>query len=52
MVFLGVDYYTREVPLYPLLEDLLARGKYKGLILSITDDKEEAIDNILAFSSR
>ena len=52
MVFLGVDYYTREVPLYPLLEDLLARGKYKGLILSITDDKEEAIDNILAFSAR
>ncbi|MBR6211508.1 MAG: hypothetical protein IKQ64_00520 [Bacteroidales bacterium] len=52
MVFLGVDYYTREVPIYPLLEDLLARGKYKGLILSITDDKDEAIEQILSFSSR
>jgi hypothetical protein len=52
MVFLGVDYYTREVPIYPLLEDLLARGKYKGLILSITDDKEEVVKQILAYSAR
>ena len=52
MVFLGVDYYTREVPIYPLLEDLLARGKYKGLILSITDDKDEAIERILSYSTR
>ena len=52
MVFLGADYYTREVPIYPLLEDLLARGKYKGLILSITDDKDEAIERILSYSTR
>jgi hypothetical protein len=51
-VFLGVDYYTREAPIYPLLEDLLARGKYKGLLLSITDDKDEAINTILGFSAR
>lgn len=28
MVFLGVDYYTKEVPVFPLLQDLLERGKY------------------------
>ena len=50
MVFLGVDYYTREMPVYPLLEDLLERGKYKKLLLSITDDPAQAIRNILAFS--
>ena len=50
MVFLGVDYYTREMPVFPLLEDLLDRGKYKNLLLSITDDKEEVINSILSFS--
>ena len=51
MVFLGVDYYTKEIPVYPLLDDLLKRGKYKGLILSITDDKDEVIKDIMDFSN-
>ena len=51
MVFLGKDYYTSEIPLYPLLEDLLARGIYKTLLLSITDDPDEAISNILSFTA-
>ena len=50
MVFLGVDYYTREVPVYPLLVDLQERGRYKGLLLSITDEAAEAIRTILDFS--
>ena len=50
MVFLGVDYYTKEIPVYPLLEELLEKGRYNGLILSITDDKEKVIENILNFS--
>lgn len=49
MVFLGRDYYTREMPVYPMLEDLLARGKYKNLQLSITDDPDQAIQAILDF---
>ena len=52
MVFMGVDFFTKEFPVYPLLQDLLDRGKYDGLILSITDDKLEVIDTILAFSDR
>lgn len=43
MVFLGVDYYTRELPVYPFLQSLKAAGKYKNLILSISDDCEEVI---------
>lgn len=50
MVFLGADYYTKEVPVYPLLKDLLDRGRYNGLLLSITDDSDEAIRTILDFS--
>ena len=44
MVFLGIDYYTREVPVYPLLQDLLERGHYKNLLLSITDSTEEVVE--------
>lgn len=50
MVFFGKDYFTNEIPVYPLLEDLLERGKYKCLLLSITDSKDEVINTILSFS--
>lgn len=43
MVFLGKDFYTTEMPVYPFLEDLVKRGKYKNLKLSITDSVEEII---------
>ena len=49
MVFLDTDFFTREIPIYPLLDDLLARGLYKNLLISITDDAQEAIDTILSF---
>ena len=52
MVFLGKDFYSKEIPLYPLLEDLLAKGVYKTLLLSITDDAEEAISSILSFTEQ
>ena len=50
MVFLGKDFFTREIPIYPLLEDLLARDKYKNLIISVTDDPEEAIETVLSYT--
>ena len=49
MVFLDKDFFTKEIPIYPLLEDLLARGKYKNLLISVTDDAQEAIDTLLSF---
>lgn len=50
MVFFGTEYFTKEVPVYPLLEDLLERDKYKGLLLSITDSRDDVINTILSFS--
>jgi predicted Rossmann-fold nucleotide-binding protein len=50
MVFLGKDFFTREIPIYPLLKDLVDRGKYQNLLISVTDDAREAIDTILAFT--
>lgn len=44
MVFLGVDFYTKEMPVYTFLQELSAKGKYKNLILSITDSIDEVIN--------
>lgn len=43
MVFLGKDFYTDEVPVYPFLERMVTEGKYKNLRLSITDSVEDII---------
>ncbi len=52
MVFLGKDFFTREVPVYPLLESLLEKGRYKNLLLSVTDDEKEVVDVILSFKGQ
>lgn len=43
MVFLGKDFFTDAIPVYPFLQDLVDRGKYINLHLSITDDPDEVI---------
>ena len=49
MAFMGVDFFTKEIPVYPFLEDMMARGKYHDLLLSISDEPEDVIKEILAF---
>lgn len=49
MAFMGVDYWMHEVPIYPLLQDMMARGKYKNLLLSISDDEQQIAQTILDF---
>ena len=49
MVFLGVDFFTKEVPVYPFLQGLMETGRYKNLKLSITDECEEVVKTLLAF---
>lgn len=46
MVFLGKDYWTKEIPIYPLLCDLLSRGKYKDLRLTLSDDVDEVVSTL------
>lgn len=41
MIFLGKDYWNREMPVWPLLQDLVERGKYQHLRLTLTDDLDE-----------
>lgn len=49
MIFLGKEYYTEEIPIYPLLTDLMDREKYRNLILHITDSTDEVVRHLLDF---
>jgi len=43
MVFLGSDFFSREVPVFPFLKDLADRQKYSNIRLFLTDDEEEVV---------
>ena len=49
MIFLGKHFWTHEMPVYPLLQQLLETGKYKNLLLTLTDDIDEVIDTLTQF---
>jgi hypothetical protein len=48
MIFLGRQFWTEEIPVYPLVEHLMETGKYKNLLLSLTDDICEIISTLKA----
>ena len=52
MVFLDSDYWTTQMPVYPLLEELLTKGRYKNLILSLSDDESDVIAEIRKFTEQ
>ena len=35
MIFLGKQFWTEEIPVYPLVEQLMETGKYKNLLLTL-----------------
>ena len=51
MVFLDSDYWTKQIPVYPLLEELLAKGRYKNLLLSIADEEDDIVAEIKKFTA-
>lgn len=50
MVFLGSKFWTEEVPIYPLLQCLMANGRYKNLLLTLTDDIDEVVSTLVNFT--
>lgn len=52
MVFMGVDYWTNEMPVYRLMQHLVEKGKYKNLILSLSDSTEEILESIFSFTQK
>lgn len=49
MIFLGTQFWSYDMPIYPLLKHLSKKGKYKNLLLSLTDSNEEIIQTLLDF---
>lgn len=52
MVFLGKDFWTSEVPVYPLLQELSARGRYRNLRLTLAADAPTTEAALLAFQQQ
>lgn len=49
MIFMGTEFWRVEVPVWPFITDMVARGKYKNLLLSISDSEEEIVQTLRAF---
>jgi len=49
MIFLNSEYWTKERPVYQLIEKLNNEEKYTNLLLSLCDTKEEVINQLEAF---
>ena len=49
MIFLGIDYWSKTIPVYNLLTSLSETKKYKNLQLSITDDVNEIVKTLFDF---
>ena len=49
MIFMGKSFWTEEMPIYPLLEQLSNSGKYKNLLLTLTDDSDEIVKELVRY---
>lgn len=52
MIFVGTKFWNEDVPIYPLLEHLIENGRYKNLLLTLTDDEEEVINVLESFTRK
>jgi predicted Rossmann-fold nucleotide-binding protein len=48
MVLVGTDHWTREHPVWPLLDALATGHGYRGLI-TLTDDEDEVVERITSY---
>ena len=49
MIFMNRQYWTEEMPVYLLMEHLVQKGKYKNLMMTLTDSTDEIVNTILKF---
>jgi len=52
MIFLGQQFWDEEMPVYPFLEDLVKKGKYKNLNLVLVDTGHDAVQELLRFRNK
>lgn len=49
MVFMGKKFWTKDMPVYPFLQKLVKKGTYKNMVLSLTDDSNAIVDELMKF---
>lgn len=52
MVFLNTKFWTHDMPVYPFLRYLSETGKYRNLMLHITDDPQDVVQIIKDFQEK
>ncbi len=52
MVFMGTEYWTKEMPVWPLMQHLIVKGKYKNLLLTLSNSTIEIVKTILDFRNK
>jgi predicted Rossmann-fold nucleotide-binding protein len=50
MIFYGESYWHSEIPVFPFLKDLIEKGKYQNLMISLLDNEIEIIAEIERFT--
>ena len=51
MIFLDTSFWTKTMPFYPLLVELMNKGLYKNLRLTLTDETEDVVNTITTFQT-
>lgn len=51
MIFLGTKFWTEEMPVYPLLLQLMEKEKYKNLGLALTDESDAVMQKLSDFQN-
>ena len=49
MIFMGRQFWSEEMPVYPFMQQMMASGRYKNLLLSITDSLDEVVHTLRTF---
>ena len=52
MIFMNKQYWTEEMPVYRLMQHLVDKGKYKNLLMTLTDSLDEIIKTLLDFRNK
>lgn len=51
MVFMGKRFWTEDVPVYPMIRHMEENGRYKNLLLTLTDDPAEIVTVLKEFQT-
>ena len=52
MIFMNKQYWTEEMPVYRLMQHLVDKGKYKNLLMNLTDSLDEIVKTLLDFRNK